>query len=73
MANMIDESKSCQFSQILCSRQGVPKHFEKWGRVDFERVAQSVPARTRKRFLVRFDAKAGEKLSEGQKKVFTVF
>ena len=44
------------------------------GRREFERAAQSAPVRTRKRFLVRFNAKtAGGNLGEHQKRVFTMF
>ena len=45
----------------------VPKVFEKTSRSDFFRAAQSVPARTRKWFLMRFDSKTNGNLDEDQK------
>ena len=36
-------------------------------RIDFERVTQLVPDRTRKRFVVIFDAKTGGNICEDQK------
>ena len=71
MINLIDKSKSYQLPQIVYSRLGVLKIFEERGRSDFEQIAKSVPARTRKRFLVRLGAKTGGNQRQGPQKSFS--
>ena len=55
-------------SPVFCLNQRFP-NFLGTGRSDFERAAQSAPARTRNRFLTRFDAKNAGNLSEDERNI----